>query len=172
MRSIRECVDRDLVCQQTHVKVCNLEPSMGTNLLLLSILTSAAMLGYKAARTLASAYCCGRHTMPFPIRRLHTPLSIHRLECLFEPHFAAEAAILRSQRNEAKKLEAERSALIAELEATLSPQAVEQVQAAMQRVESRGNLLSSHQPSQGELPPFDGIAATEKPKPALAGRLN
>ena len=151
MGSILECVDRDLVCLQMHVKVCNLEPSMGTVVLLLSILTSAAMLGYKAARTLASAYCCGRHTMPFPIRRLHTPLSIHRLECLFEPHFAAEAAILRSQRNEAKKLEAERSALIAELEATLSPQAVSQVQAAMQRQGSRGNLLSPQEPSQGEV---------------------
>ncbi len=104
--------------------------------------------------------------------RLHTPLSIDCLECLSEPRFAAEAEILRSQRNEAKKLEAERSALIAELEATLSPQAVEQVQAAMQRVGSRGTLLSSHQPSQGQLPPFDGIAAPEKPKPALAGRLN
>jgi len=51
VRSILECVDRDLVCQQTHVKVCNLEPSMGTVVLLLSILTSAAMLGYKIART-------------------------------------------------------------------------------------------------------------------------
>ena len=78
MRSILECVDRDLVCQQTHVKVCNLEPlpSMGTVILLLSILTSAAMLGYKAARTLAAAHCCDSHTVPFPIRRLHTPLSI------------------------------------------------------------------------------------------------
>ena len=149
--SILECVDRERVCEQTHVKVCNLEPSKGTVVLLLSILTSAAMLGYKAARTLASAHCCGRHTMPFPIRRLHTPLSIDCLECLFEPHFAAEAEILRSQRNEAKKLEAERSALIAELEATLSPQAVEQVQAAIQHVGSRGNLLSSHQPSQDDV---------------------
>ncbi len=73
------------------------------------------------------------------------------MNAFFEPHFAAEAEILRSQRNEAKKLEAERSALIAELEATLSPQAVVQVQAAIQRVESRGNLLSSHQPSQGDV---------------------
>jgi hypothetical protein len=73
------------------------------------------------------------------------------LNAFVEPYFAAEAEILRSQRNEAKKLEAERSALIAELEATLSPQAVEQVQAAMQRRGSRGNLLSSHQPSQGDV---------------------
>jgi uncharacterized protein YsxB (DUF464 family) len=50
--SILECVDRERVCEQTHVKVCNLEPSKGTVVLLLSILTSAAMLGYKAARTL------------------------------------------------------------------------------------------------------------------------
>jgi hypothetical protein len=82
MRSILECVDREQVCQQTHVKVCNLEllPSMGTVNLLLSILTSAAMLGYKSARLLASAHCCDRHTMPYPIRRLHTPLSIDCLE--------------------------------------------------------------------------------------------
>ena len=72
------------------------------------------------------------------------------LNAFVEPHFAAEAEILRSQRNETKKLEAERSALIAELEATLSPQAVSQVQAAMQRQGSRGNLLSSQEPSQGE----------------------
>jgi hypothetical protein len=163
MRSILECVDRDLVCQQTHVNVCNLEPlpSTGTVILLLSILTSAAMLGYKAARTLASAHCCDRHTMPSPIRRLRTPLLINCLEC-FEPHFAAEAEILRSQRNETKELEAERSALIAELEATLSPQVVEQVQTAMQRVGSpRGNRLSSHQPSQGEVPQLDSIATIE-----------
>ena len=57
VRSILECVDRELVCKQTHVKVCNLEPSMGTVVLLLSILTSAAMIGYKAARTLALACC-------------------------------------------------------------------------------------------------------------------
>ena len=59
VRSILECADRELVCQQTNVKVCNLEPlpSMGTVVLLLSILTSAAMLGYKAARTLAFACC-------------------------------------------------------------------------------------------------------------------
>ncbi len=93
------------------------------------------------ARLQGSTYACidillsgsNGHTMPFPIRRLHTPLSIDCLKCFFEPHFAAEAEILRSQRNERKKLEAERSALIAELEATLSPQAVLQVQAAMQR---------------------------------------
>jgi len=57
VKSILECVDRELVCKQTHVKVCNLEPSMGTVVLLLSILTSAAMIGYKAARTLALACC-------------------------------------------------------------------------------------------------------------------
>jgi hypothetical protein len=154
VKSILECVDRELVCQQTHVKVCNLEPSMGTVVLLLSILTSAAMLGYKAARTLASAYCCGRHTMPSPIRRLHCGTHLCRstaLNAFVEPYFAAEAEILRSQRNEAKRLQAERSALIAELEATLSPHAVVQVQAAMQRVGSRGNLLSSHQPSQSDV---------------------
>ena len=73
------------------------------------------------------------------------------MNAFVEPHFAAEAETLRSQRNETKKLEAERSALIAELEATLSPQAVSQVQAAMQRQGSRGNLLSSQEPSQGEV---------------------
>ena len=53
VQSILECVDREKVCSQKAVKVCNLEPSMGTVVLLLSTLTSAAMLGYKAARTLA-----------------------------------------------------------------------------------------------------------------------
>ena len=52
VRSIMECVDRDRVCMQMHVKVCNLEKSIGTVVLVLSILTSAAMLGYKLARTL------------------------------------------------------------------------------------------------------------------------
>ena len=60
--SILECVDLDLVCEQKAAKVCNLERSMGTVLLLLSILTSAAMIGYKAARTLAFANCCDGHT--------------------------------------------------------------------------------------------------------------
>ena len=70
VRSILDCVDRELVCKQTHVKVCNLEPSKGTVVLLLSILTSAAMIGYKAARTLAFAYCsdCHRHGLARPHR--------------------------------------------------------------------------------------------------------
>ena len=54
-----------------------------------------------------------------------------------ERHFAAEAEILRSQRNETKKLEAERSALIAELEVTLSPEVAVQVHEVMQRSASR-----------------------------------
>ncbi len=54
-----------------------------------------------------------------------------------ERRFAAETEIFRSQRNEAKKLEAERSALIAELEATLSPEVAVQVHEVMQRSVSR-----------------------------------
>jgi len=54
--SILECVDRELVCEQKAVKVCNLDPSMGTTILLLSILTSAMMLGYKIARIAALAF--------------------------------------------------------------------------------------------------------------------
>ena len=46
IRSILECVDR----KQAVLKVCNLEPSAATVVLILSILTSAASLGYKAAR--------------------------------------------------------------------------------------------------------------------------
>jgi hypothetical protein len=127
--SILECVDRELVCKQMHVKVCNLEPSIGTVVLLLSILTSAAMLGYKAARTLASAVAATLcHFRSEGCAHLCRSTA---LNALVEPLFAAEAEILRSQRNETKKLEAERSALIAELEATLSPQDVGQAQAAM-----------------------------------------
>ena len=59
------------------------------------------------------------------------------MNAFFEPHFAAEAEILRSQRNETTKLEAERSALIAELEATLSPEVAVQVHEVMQRSASR-----------------------------------
>ena len=50
IQSILECVDRKLIGDQTIVKVCNLEPSAATVVLILSILTSAASLGYKAAR--------------------------------------------------------------------------------------------------------------------------
>ena len=50
IRSILECVDRKLIRDQAAVQVCNLEPSAATVVLILSILTSAASLGYKAAR--------------------------------------------------------------------------------------------------------------------------
>jgi hypothetical protein len=51
IRSILECVDQKLMCEQTgQQKVCNLEPSAATVVLILSIVTSAASVGYKAAR--------------------------------------------------------------------------------------------------------------------------
>ena len=50
IRSILECADRKLICEQSGQEVCNLEPSVATVVLILSILTSAASLGYKAAR--------------------------------------------------------------------------------------------------------------------------
>ena len=50
IRSILECVDQKLMCEQTGQKVCNLEPSTATVVLILSIVTSAASVGYKAAR--------------------------------------------------------------------------------------------------------------------------
>ena len=50
IRSILECVDQKLMCEQTGQKVCNLEPSAATVVLILSIVTSAASVGYKAAR--------------------------------------------------------------------------------------------------------------------------
>jgi hypothetical protein len=50
IRSILECVDRKLVCDQAVVKLCILEPSAATVVLILSLMTSAASLGYKAAR--------------------------------------------------------------------------------------------------------------------------
>ena len=58
VRSILECVNQKLVCQ-TEVKVCNLEPSARTVILIVSIITSAAGLGYKAARMLC--VCLVRH---------------------------------------------------------------------------------------------------------------
>ena len=54
IRSILECVDHDLMCKQNEVKVCNLDPSTRTVVLVLSNLTSAAMLGYKAARNVCA----------------------------------------------------------------------------------------------------------------------
>jgi hypothetical protein len=71
-------------------------------------------------------------------------------------YFVAEVETLRAQWNEKKKLEAERAALIAELEATLSPEALGQVQVAIQHArlttdESREeNYLASDQPSISE----------------------
>jgi hypothetical protein len=57
-----ECADRELVCNQTGEKVCNLEPSARTIVLVLSILTNAASLGYQAARNaLHWRLCCLRH---------------------------------------------------------------------------------------------------------------
>ncbi len=59
--SILECADRKLICEQTAVKVCNLEPSAATVVLLLSVLTSALSLGYKTARNIlrfVSPACC------------------------------------------------------------------------------------------------------------------
>ena len=50
IQSILECVNRKLICDQAVAKVCNLEPSAATVVLILSMLTSAASLGYKAAR--------------------------------------------------------------------------------------------------------------------------
>jgi hypothetical protein len=74
IRSILECVDRKLICDQAAVKVCNLEPSAATVVLILSILTSAASLGYKAARNVwrfLSQSCC--HCCPMPLARAAMP---------------------------------------------------------------------------------------------------
>ena len=147
--SILECVDRELVCEQkAEIKVCNLAPSMGTTILLLSILTSAMMLGYKIARTAALAFA---HRF-FGLKYLTDRRPAIRLLC----YFVAEVETLRAQWNEKKKLEAERAALIAELEATLSPEALGQVQVAIQHARRttgefhKESYLASDQPSESE----------------------
>ncbi len=62
IHSMLECADRELVCNQTGEKVCNLEQSARTIVLVLSILTNAASLGYQAARNaLHWRLCCLRH---------------------------------------------------------------------------------------------------------------
>ncbi len=80
VRTILECVDQKLLCGQTEVKVCNLEPSAGTVVLVLSIITSAAGLGYKAARTLCTYLM--RHVLvstnlKHPLTR-HCECKLHR----------------------------------------------------------------------------------------------
>jgi hypothetical protein len=57
IRSILECADRKPICEQSGQRVCNLEPSAATVVLILSILTSAASLGYKAARNVRHMFC-------------------------------------------------------------------------------------------------------------------
>jgi hypothetical protein len=108
VRSILECVDHDLVCKQSEVKVCNLDPSARTVVLVLSNLTSAAMLGYKAARNACAclrwfALCCD-----------HCLCCVHSRGCC--KLVCAEGELLRIKWREVKKLEAERAALIDELE--------------------------------------------------------
>ena len=74
IRSILECVDRKLIRDQAAVQVCNLEPSAATVVLILSILTSAASLGYKAARNVwrfVSRFWC--RCCPRPLGRACMP---------------------------------------------------------------------------------------------------
>jgi hypothetical protein len=65
IRSILECVDRKLICDQAVVKLCILEPSAATVVLILSLMTSAASLGYKRARN--ACICC--RCCPRPVAR-------------------------------------------------------------------------------------------------------
>jgi hypothetical protein len=115
IRSVLECGDRELVCQ-SGLKLCTLGPSAETIVLVLSVLTNAASIGYKAARNDSA-----RFAMPLPALPLRH--CQERCQRAFAPSSrlmltdrCAEAELLRTMWVAEKQLHAQRAALIDQLE--------------------------------------------------------
>ena len=105
--SVNDCIEAANTRQKIRTSACDMMPDQ-TIKSLLSLATSMGMLGFKLVRALRS--------IAILAAQRHARVSLQ-----------AHLIVLKYKWEEAKNLEQERQALIAELETSLSPELVDQV---------------------------------------------